>query len=110
MINLKKYKNSVYYEKTHSLEKGDKMKKAVSKMLLAMGICAGTAGMASAEVDCSRFFMTDECKTDGYSVVESEKNVRGPHNWMCCIHYFPGEEPLDSKCLKHTRGKVARVH
>jgi hypothetical protein len=51
------------------------------------------AGSAAAAVDCERGYMKDPCAKDGYSVVESEPYVRGPHNCMAIAHYFPGEEP-----------------
>ncbi|WP_292654412.1 hypothetical protein [Nitratifractor sp.] len=66
-------------------------------LLLAMGSTAVAA-------DCSRNFMKDPCARNGYSVVETERFVKGPHNCMACVHFFPGEEP-DGYCRHESHGK-----
>ena len=60
---------------------------------MGVGLMALSFGSLQAAADCSRDYMKDPCVKDGYSVVESERFVRGPHNCMAIAHYFPGEEP-----------------
>ncbi|WP_456434018.1 hypothetical protein [Nitratifractor sp.] len=69
------------------------MKRSISAAMIA-GILTLLTGSASASaISCNRHFMKDRCAHDGYSIVETERFVRGPHNCMAIAHYFPGEEP-----------------
>jgi hypothetical protein len=88
LINIK----MGYNGKTLTLPtKVKKMKTA--KVILGAGLLALVFGSADAAVDCGREYMKDPCTKDGYSVVETERFIRGPHNCMAIAHYFPGEEP-----------------
>jgi len=69
------------------------MKKVLKTALIIAGAWSAMTTAASAQADCTRSYMTDECSAAGYSVVETEAVVKGPHNCMACAHYFPGEEP-----------------
>ncbi len=69
------------------------MKKRIMYGVGIAGLLLTMGGLANAAEDCSRSYMKDPCARDGYSVVESERFVKGPHNCMACAHYFPGEEP-----------------
>jgi len=53
------------------------------------------ANASSSNRGCGLSFMYDPCAVDSYSIVETEKFVRGPHNCIAVAHYFPGEEPDD---------------
>ena len=79
------------------------------KIAMAAGLTALAFGTANAATDCSRSFMKDPCARDGYSVVESERFVRGPHNCMAIAHYFPGEEP-EGYCGGYKGKNTARAH
>jgi len=82
------------------------MKNSMMKMVAAgLLFAAGSASLQAA--DCNRDFMKDPCAKDSYSVVETERYVKGPHNCMACAHFFPGEEP-EGYCEGH-KGKNA-VH
>ncbi len=56
---------------------------------------------------CGAKFMKDPCPVDGYSIVNTERFVRGRHNRMHDIHYFN-----DLKKATHTKRAVygKRVH
>ncbi len=66
-------------------------------------------GTLHAAVNCNQDFMKDPCAKDAYSVVESERYVRGPHNCMAIAHFFPGEEPA-GYCGGHKGKNTARPH
>ena len=76
------------------------------RMMYEFGIAALWLSMGSLAnaADCSRGYMHDPCARDGYSVVESERFVKGPHNCMACAHYCPGEEPA-GYCSHEGKGK-----
>jgi hypothetical protein len=76
------------------------------KIMAATGLALLAFGSANAAVDCSRDYMKDPCARDGYSVVETERFIRGPHNCMAIAHYFPGEEP-EGYCGGGYKGKNA---
>jgi len=79
----------------------------MKKMMYGIGMVGLLFSMgvpASAAADCSRDYMQDPCARDSYSVVESERFVKGPHNCMACVHYFPGEEP-EGYCGYGRKGK-----
>jgi hypothetical protein len=76
------------------------------RIMAAAGLMFLTLGSADAAVDCSRDFMKDPCARDSYSIVETERYVRGPHNCMAIAHYFPGEEP-EGYCGGGYKGKNA---
>ena len=59
--------------------------------ILALTLMSGMANAAKA--DCGRDFMNDPCAANDYSIVETEKDIKAPHNCMAIAHYFPGEEP-----------------
>ena len=80
------------------------MKKRIMYGLGIAGLLLSMGGLANAAEDCSRSYMKDPCARDGYSVVESERFVKGPHNCMACVHYFPGEEP-EGYCGGGAKGK-----
>ncbi len=68
------------------------------------------SGAAQAGQDCKRGYMKDPCAADGYSIVETEKNVRAPHNWMCIAHHwFPDECVQEGKNAARAHSPVARV-
>jgi len=71
-----------------------------------LALTALAFGSLNAAVDCSHGYMNDPCAKDGYSVVESETFVRGPHNCMAIAPYFPGEEPA-GYCGGGFKGKNA---
>jgi len=52
-------------------------------MLLSMGLFSTTASAG-----CGTEYMSDPCSVDGYGIVQTERYVRGKHNWMHDIHYF----------------------
>jgi len=88
-------------------EKVEQMKSM--KMMMGAGLALLTFGSLHAAADCGLGFMKDPCAREGYSVVESERFVPGPHNCMAIAHYFPGEEP-EGYC-GGTKGKnTARAH
>jgi hypothetical protein len=74
------------------------------KMIAAAGLMLLTFGSVNAAVDCSRDYMKDPCAKDSYSIVETERYIRGPHNCMAIAHYFPGEEP-EGYCGGGYKGK-----
>jgi len=65
------------------------------KFLIILIIALGAMANASSKKRCSLNFMYDPCAADSYSVVDTERFVRGHHNCMAIAHYFPGEEPDD---------------
>ena len=69
----------------------------IRSLLKTLGLAAALTLMSSlayaGQADCSLDFMKDPCAAHDYSVVETEKNIRPPHNCMAIAHYFPGEEP-----------------
>ena len=72
-----------------------------------MTVMAVTFVVASAQsVECNRDFMKDPCAANDYSVVESERDIKAPHNCMAIAHYFPGEEP-EGYCDGGYKGKNA---
>ena len=79
-----------------------------AKGLMGLVALALTVGSLHAAADCSHGFMKDPCAENGYSVVESERFVRGPHNCMAIAHYFPGEEP-EGYCGGHKGKNAARA-
>jgi hypothetical protein len=70
-----------------------KVKTMKHSRILMMAGAVLLMGSSVNAADCARGYMKDPCAKDGYSVVESEPFVRGPHNCMAIAHYFPGEEP-----------------
>ncbi len=56
---------------------------------------------------CGAKFMKDPCPVDGYSIVNTEKFVRGRHNWMHDVHHF-GEHRGTTRVKRIVRKK--RVH
>ncbi|ADV45724.1 hypothetical protein [Nitratifractor salsuginis] len=78
-------------------------------LLLALGALANAA-------DCRQGFMHDPCAHDGYSVVETEAFVKGPHNCMGVAHYYPWEVPAgycrgayEGKNTVRAQSPVARI-
>jgi hypothetical protein len=93
-----------------------RMMKNLTKNVWMAAVLAATAGSFALAADCDREYMKDPCAQDSYSVVETERHVKGPHNCMACAHYFPGEEP-EGYCEGHkgkdavrARTPVASVH
>jgi hypothetical protein len=74
-------------------KKGEGMKQMPKRAGIAAVAGWILLGSATWAADCGRGYMKDPCARDSYSVVETEKFVRGPHNCMAIAHYFPGEEP-----------------
>ena len=54
---------------------------AVLMIIWSVSIVAN-AGGESKHIKCKSDYMYDSCPVGSYSVVESEKYVRGRHNWM----------------------------
>ena len=52
--------------------------------LFSLVMLSRTANAAT----CGAKFMKDPCPVDGYSIVNTERFVRGRHNWMHDVHYF----------------------
>ena len=65
--------------------------------LFALAFFSTTTSAAT----CGAKFMKDPCSVDGYSIVNTERFVRGRHNWMHDIHHF-------GKVKKSTRKKRVR--
>ena len=69
----------------------------IRSLLKTLGLAAALTLMSSlayaGQTDCSQDFMKDPCAAHDYSVVETEKDIKAPHNCMAIAHYFPGEEP-----------------
>jgi len=64
-------------------------------MVFALGLNAG---------NCKSQYMNDPCPVDGYSIVEIEKFVKGPHNQMHSVHNFQDKK----RCQKPKRRNSAR--
>ena len=83
------------------LYKGSIMKKIITMSVVGLFMLAllSTTGNAAT---CSTKFMKDPCPLDGYSIVNTERFIRGRHNWMHDIHHF-----WDAKKTVH-RKRVVR--
>ncbi len=62
----------------------------MKKVLVALAVFFSLAafGATASAATCGAKFMKDPCPVDGYSVVNTERFVRGRHNWMHDIHHF----------------------
>ena len=76
------------------------MKKVTRIVLMAL-LATLWSGTLSAK-GCESNFMHDPCPVDGYSIVDTEKFVRGRHNWMHDIHHF-GEKKRYKKRVKRRK-------
>lgn len=56
---------------------------------------------------CGAKFMKDPCPVDGYSIVNTERFVRGRHNWMHDVHHF-GENRSSTRVKRVVRKKRVR--
>ena len=92
----------------HKFIRKEKKMKSFKKIMGA-GAMLLAFGTLHAAVDCNQDFMKDPCAKDAYSVVESERYVRGPHNCMAIAHFFPGEEPA-GYCGGYKGKNTARPH
>ena len=66
-----------------------------------------TSMTVSAAPTCGAEYMKDPCSVDGYSIVNTERFVRGRHNTMHDIHHFS-----DLRKIKHRKRTTyrKRVH
>jgi|GEM_PF-1939698 hypothetical protein len=58
-------------------------------LVMAMMVGSLSAGTASKSEDCVIDYMSDSCATLDYAIVESERFVKSPHNWMESAHSDP---------------------
>jgi len=65
----------------------------IAVMVLSMVALSVTA---SAE-KCGTKYMKDPCAVDGYGIVQTERFVRGRHNWMHDIHHFGSSKRVMKK-------------
>jgi hypothetical protein len=73
-------------------------------MLLSMGLFSSTASAG-----CGTEYMSDPCSVDGYGIVQTERYVRGKHNWMHDIHYFGANKRVVKKrVLKKRKRSVVK--
>jgi hypothetical protein len=73
-------------------------------MLLSMGLFSSTASAG-----CGMEYMSDPCSVDGYGIVQTERYVRGKHNWMHDIHYFGANKRVVKKrVLKKRKRRAAK--
>jgi len=79
--------------------------KRFSKVVLSVLLVTLWSSALSAK-SCESSFMHDPCSVDGYSIVDTERFVKGKHNWMHDIHHF-GEQTNDRvRRKKRTKRKI----
>lgn len=66
---------------------------------------------ATSAATCGAKFMKDPCSVDGYSIVNTERFVRGRHNWMHDIHDFgEAKKPTRKKRVHSKRVYRKKIH
>ena len=82
------------------------MKKIITMAVAGLFALALLSSAGSAAT-CGAKFMKDPCSLDGYSIVNTERFIRGRHNWIHDIHHSS-----DAKKVVHRKRAVhkRRVH
>ncbi|NKQ39999.1 MAG: hypothetical protein HF962_00295 [Sulfurovum sp.] len=83
------------------------MKKTIIVVLISVASLMLLSSTATAAW-CSAKYLHDPCAIDGFDIVQTEKFVRGKHNWMHDVHNLGNSNKVSKKKKRVIKKRVKR--